>query len=119
MRQKGLSAREVERKSGEAITDAYVMQIVNGSPANLSIVKAQALAEGLGVDEDELFKIARGVPPKSKVAESHEPWSATVLVKAMKTIADSPELTKAVRILLTLTPQKLRRLLKIIEREAK
>lgn len=119
IRQKGLSSREVERRSAGAITDGYVMQIVKGSTANLSIVKAQALAAGLGVDEDELFKVARGISPKGKAAQIHEPWPGPVLVKAMDRIVASPEITKAVKLLLTLTPQKLRRLLKVIEREAK
>lgn len=106
MRQNSLSARDVERRSGKAITDAYVTHIVKGNAANLSIVKAQALAVGLGVDEDELFRVARGVPMKPKTAVMDAPISA-------------PEITKAVQLLLALSPQKLRRLLKIIEREAK
>lgn len=106
MRQNGLSARDVERRSGNGITDAYVTHIVKGSAENLSIVKAQALAVGLGVDEDELFRIARGVAAKPKGATVNEPVSA-------------PEITKAVQLLLTLPPQKLRRLLKVIEKEAK
>lgn len=119
MRQTGLSAREVERRSAGSITDAYVMQIVKGSTGNLSIAKAQALAAGLGVDEDELFKIARGIPPKAKAAIIQEPWSALTLAKAVERIVDNPEIARAVQLLLSLTPQKLRRLLKIIEREAK
>lgn len=106
MRENGLSARDVERRSGKAITDAYVTRIVKGDSVNLSIVKAQALAVGLGVDEDELFGIARGVPMKRKAAMVDQPISA-------------PEITKAVQLLLALSPQKLRRLLKIIERETK
>ena len=120
MRQEGLSAREVERRSGRAITDAYVMQIVNGSTANLSIVKAQALAKGLGVDEDELFRIARGVTAKSRVTgKIQEPWSARALAKAIEGIVANPEVAGAVQLLLSLPPQKLRRLVKIIEREGK
>lgn len=106
MRQNGLSARDVERRSNGGITDAYVTHVVRGTAANLSIVKAQALAMGLGVDEDELFRIARGVPVKPKGATVNEPVSA-------------PEIAKAVQLLLTLPPQKLRRLLKVIEKEAK
>jgi transcriptional regulator with XRE-family HTH domain len=119
MRQKGLSAREVERRSARAITDAYVMQIVKGSTTNLSISKAQALATGLGADEDELFRVARGIPPKRKSATLQEPWSAAALVKAIDRIAGSPEISRAVQLLLALTPQKLRLLLKILEREAR
>ena|SRR6185369_13493588 len=106
MRENGLSARDVERRSGNGITDAYVTHVVKGTAANLSIVKAQALAVGLGVDEDELFSVARGVAMKRKAAMTNEPVSV-------------PEITRAVQLLLALSPQKLRRLLKIIEREAK
>src|SRR5579864_3962998 len=61
MYERRLTVREVERQSGGRIDQSYVSRIAQGIYTNLTVEKAQALAAGLDVDEDELFKIARGV----------------------------------------------------------
>lgn len=58
--EKGLSTLEVERNSGNQITDGYVSQIENSYVKNVSPQKLQALAKGLGVSEEEIFAVARG-----------------------------------------------------------
>jgi transcriptional regulator with XRE-family HTH domain len=116
MKGRGLNPRDVEARSGKTIADAYVTKIMKGTATNPSILKLKSLAVGLGVDEDEVFKVARRLPIKAK-ATVGEPWPAPVLIKAMDRIVSSPEITKAVKHLLTLAPEKLKRLLKIIERE--
>src|SRR5919107_5307455 len=58
--EKGLSTLDVERNSGNRITDGYVSQIENGYVKNVSPEKLQALARGLAVSEDEIFAVARG-----------------------------------------------------------
>lgn len=118
MKAQGLTPRDVEARSGKTIADAYVTKIMKGTAANPSDAKLKSLAVGLGVDEDEVFKVARELPIKARAIVA-EPWPAPVLIKAMDRIVSSPEITKAVKLLLTLTPDKLRRLLKIIEREGK
>jgi transcriptional regulator with XRE-family HTH domain len=62
--EKNLSASDVERASGGRISDAYVLRIENGQVANVSPEKLDALADGLGVSADEIYRIARGLPPE-------------------------------------------------------
>jgi transcriptional regulator with XRE-family HTH domain len=61
--EKGLSTLDVERNSGNQITDGYVSQIENDYVKNVSLQKLKALAKGLGVPEDELLTVARGKSP--------------------------------------------------------
>jgi len=58
--EKRLSTVDVERQSGNRISDSYVTRIENGYVKNVSPEKLQALAKGLGVTEDEIFAIVRG-----------------------------------------------------------
>jgi transcriptional regulator with XRE-family HTH domain len=61
MSDKGLSTYDVERKSGNEINQSYVNKIKNGLIENPSPDKIAALAKGLGIPEEELFNIVRGV----------------------------------------------------------
>ena len=60
MREKGIKPGDVQRKSKGGVSDSYVGNILAGHSSNLTVDKLKALAVGLGVDEDELFDIARG-----------------------------------------------------------
>jgi transcriptional regulator with XRE-family HTH domain len=63
--EKGLSARDVQRNSGGRISDAYVLRIEYGQITNVSPEKLDALADGLGISADEVYRIARGLPPET------------------------------------------------------
>jgi transcriptional regulator with XRE-family HTH domain len=115
MKERGLRPKDVEKQSGGDIVDAYVIKIVNGKTKFPSVVKLQALAKGLGVDEDELFKVARGIPLKGKHSRGGEPWPGPVLLKAMERIVASPELTQIVKALLETKPAKIRAIQKVLE----
>jgi len=115
MKERGLNPKDVERRSGGKIVDAYVTKIARGSTKYPSVVKLQALAEGLGVDEEELFRVASGAPLKGK--KGGELWPGPVLVKAMERIITSPELSRAVQTLLSLKPAKLKVIVALIESE--
>ena len=68
--EKHLSAGDVERNSGGRISDAYVLRIENGQVANVSPEKLDALADGLGIPADEIYRVARGLPqekPKDRL----------------------------------------------------
>jgi transcriptional regulator with XRE-family HTH domain len=71
--EKGLSLQDVERRAHKRITSGYVSRVENGQSFNLTVDRLQALALGLGVDEDNIFAVARGVPakfqPKNKALE--------------------------------------------------
>ncbi len=115
MDERGLKPIDVEVRSNKQIADAYVVRIMKGQAKTPSAVKLQALAVGLGVDGDDLFRVARGVPIKGK--SQAEPWPGPVLVKAMQRIVASPELTRAVQLLLKASPEKIKRFIKILEKE--
>ena len=61
---KGMETSEVQeraRRLGWEIHQSYVSRIVSGKAGHLTVPKLQALAAGLGVSEDEIFAIARGI----------------------------------------------------------
>jgi transcriptional regulator with XRE-family HTH domain len=55
-----VSAKEVARRSGGQISEAYVWRIENGLSKNPTPKMLRALARGLQVSEEEVFIIARG-----------------------------------------------------------
>lgn len=59
-REKGLSLKDVVRRSEGRISNGYVSQIENRYYINPTRDKLIALAKGLGVSEDEIFAVARG-----------------------------------------------------------
>jgi transcriptional regulator with XRE-family HTH domain len=61
VKERGLKHHEVRQMSGGKITDGYVRGIMTGKAKNPSVDKLKALARGLGVSEDEIFRVARGV----------------------------------------------------------
>ncbi|MEW6207665.1 MAG: helix-turn-helix transcriptional regulator [Acidobacteriota bacterium] len=55
--ERGLSFKDVEMRSGERISHSYVHQIASGQTKNLTVEKIRGLAAGLGVTEEEVFKV--------------------------------------------------------------
>ena len=108
IKEKHLNAKEVERRSNKKITDSYVQNIINGTAKNLTIEKLQALAVGLAVDEEEIFKIARGQNVKMEI----EPWPINVLLDSMREVVNNPDLTKLFKFLLEQKPTKIKAILK-------
>lgn len=117
MDEKDLKPKDVEVRSGNKIDAAYVFKIRKGNFKYPSVVKLQGLAEGLGVDEDELFKVARGIPIQESGKRGGDPWPSNLLIRAMERITSSPELTRAVKTLLAMKPARLKALLKQLEKE--
>ena len=64
MIEKRLKPEEVKKLSGGEITDGYIRIIVAERAKNPSVKKLQALARGLNVNEEQLFRVARGLPPE-------------------------------------------------------
>ena len=69
MDEKDLTPAQVSRMAGGEITGAYVRGLAGGSSSNPSVSKLKALARGLDVDEDNLFRIARGLSPDKDKSE--------------------------------------------------
>jgi transcriptional regulator with XRE-family HTH domain len=73
IKEKELTHQEVRRLARGKITDGYVRGIMTGKATNVSVDKLKALACGLGVSEDEIFRVARGVPSENdSKAQEHE-----------------------------------------------
>jgi len=62
MAAKGFSYRDIEERSQGRISYGYVNSLVQGHYKNPSVEKVKALAKGLGVPEETLNKIVRGIP---------------------------------------------------------
>ena len=110
MGEKHLNAKEVERRSKKQITDSYVLNIINGTAKNLTVEKLQALAIGLGVDEEEVFRIARGQSIKREI----EPWPTNVLLDTMREVVNNPDLTNIVKGLVK-RPNKIKAVMKLLD----
>src|SRR5262249_2424768 len=70
--EKGLSLKAVARRSRGKISDAYVSKIENGKYQSIGTPILKALAQGLGVTEEEIISKAFGNDQvdSKKVAES-------------------------------------------------
>ena len=90
-RQKGLSLRQIEDNCGKKLTASYIGRIAKGKYQNLSMETVAALAEGLGVDLQEIFVVAYGKQPSQ--AES----SLLEFADAVQKLAMYPELIDVVR----------------------
>src|SRR3982751_5503885 len=59
--EKDFSLTDVERNSGGEISSSYISHIETGRVANVSPDKLDALAKGLKVSADEIYRVARGL----------------------------------------------------------
>jgi transcriptional regulator with XRE-family HTH domain len=93
MRAKRLSLRDVQRQSGGRITQGYVGSIVQHANTNLTVEKLKALADGLDVDEEEVFRVARGL---TRSLQRNEPSAAQAdtlrVIDLMRNVVLEPEL---------------------------
>ena len=114
--EKRLSFRDVQRASGGGITQGYVGAIVNGRYVNPSVEKLKALAEGLGENEETVFRVARGLAPGSEesAAATGGGLQPLALVDLMHRIVSDPELTNLVQELAELPPHARQVLLKVV-----
>jgi transcriptional regulator with XRE-family HTH domain len=62
MSEKGLTHRQVVINSRGGLSPTYVNDIVQGKISSPTVYKLQLLAKGLGVVEEEIFRVARGMP---------------------------------------------------------
>ena len=91
LKEKHLTLRDVQVMSGWKITDAYVGSIIRGRANNPSVEKLQALARGLGVDENEIFRVARGMTGGGSVANREgNPWNSLMIVRMMEQVVSQP-----------------------------
>jgi transcriptional regulator with XRE-family HTH domain len=119
LEQKQLTMRDVEVRSQGGIADAYVANILKGLSRNPSVDKLKALAVGLGEPEDDVFKVARGLPLGDTQGRGGEPWPGNVLVNAMQRVVSSPELTSLLQALLQMSAKELKAVTQFIEKKSR
>lgn len=71
MAEKSLSLSDVQKRSRGKISFGYVNDLVNEKSLNPTVAKLQALALGLGVPEETIFRIARGLPIEPEENATH------------------------------------------------
>jgi transcriptional regulator with XRE-family HTH domain len=114
LKEKRLSRRDVQVMSGWKITDAYVGSIINGRARNLSVEKLQALARGLGVDEDEIFRVARGAVDSGPVDNrARDPWHSVRFLRLMERVVSDPDIKEILDIVVELSEEDRAIVLKI------
>ncbi len=117
MKLKGLSQKDVQRMSGGRITDGYVASIAVGRACNPSVDKIRALADGLGVDVDELFHVASGLPRDPKVRDKgSDALDPLVILDTVREALVTPDVTLILREVVHLSNEERASLLAFIER---
>jgi transcriptional regulator with XRE-family HTH domain len=114
MKLKGLTQNDVERMSGGRITDGYVASITTNRATNLSVEKLVALADGLGVEADELFHVARGLPDDERTT-NYTTDALKILETVQKAVA-SPEVNEILDEAVRMSPEQRRQLLESMKR---
>lgn len=115
MKLKGLTQKDVQRMSGGRITDGYVASITTGRAKNLSVDKLKALADGLGVDADALFRVACGRLEGLEVSGSGGPDVLMILETVQKAVM-SPDVTEILEEVVRMRTEERSALLKSIKR---
>ncbi len=102
IKEKDLTHQEVRKLARGKITDGYVRGIMTGKARNPSVDKLKALARGLGVSEDEIFRVARGLPQdadsKSQEQESNYRLIVNLMSASLKNKTLSELLLEASRL---------------------
>ena len=119
MKLRGLTQKDVERMSGGRITAAYVGSITTGRAGNPSVDKIKALAAGLGVDVDDLFHVACGLPEElSGQPESIRAQAALMILETVQKAVMSPEVTEILHEVVHLSPEEKADLLRSVKKLA-
>lgn len=114
IKEKGLSVAEVVRRSGDQIKDSYIFDILKGRTKTIGVEKLNALAQGLGVDGVELYKLASG---ENIPYTQEDPWPGLLLSQTIQTIVQDPDLTQIVKALIHSKPAKRKAVKKVLEIE--
>jgi transcriptional regulator with XRE-family HTH domain len=108
MAQKGLSARDIERKTGKKVDNSYVVKIIKGKIPNPSIKAILSLAEGLEVNPHEILTVISGQPPQG---ERRDTPDAMAIVDVMQKLVMNPELIEVAQAWMGLFPEDKERMM--------
>ena len=115
MKLKGLTQKDVQKMSGGRITDGYVASITTGRAKNLSVDKLMALADGLGVDTDELFHVACGVKGLDDNGKSPPQPDSLMILETVQQAVMSPTVTQILHEVVRLSSEERAGLLSFIK----
>jgi transcriptional regulator with XRE-family HTH domain len=119
MKLKGLTQKDVEQMSDGRITGAYVGSITTGRAGNPSVEKIKALAAGLGVDVDDLFHVACGLPEElDGQPEANRAQDALMILETVQKAVMSPEVIEILHEVVRLSPEERADLLMSVRRVA-
>ena len=110
MQEKGLTGKDIERRSNGKITDSTISNIRTGRNLNLSLDKIHALATGLDVPPVEVFLAASGQTVERE-------FTATRLAFIIQKIVNNSELFRLVEALVNQKPAKIKQLSKSLKVE--
>jgi transcriptional regulator with XRE-family HTH domain len=116
MKLKGLTQKDVQRLAGGRITDGYVASITTGRARNLSVDKIAALAEGLGVDTDELFHVACGTTVELDESRNRPALDPLMILETVQKAVASPDVIEILDRVVRLSPEERRVFLKSLKR---
>ena len=116
MKLKGLTQKDVQKMSGGRITDGYVASITTGRAKNLSVDKLMALADGLGVDTDELFHVASGLEDPDDSGNSRNAPDSLMILETVQQAVMSPAVTQILHEVVRLSAEERAGLLVFIKR---
>ena len=117
MKLKGLTQKDVQRLAGGKITDGYVASITTGRADNLSVEKLMALADGLGVDLDDLFHVASGRPDKvDQGQKSRVATDPLMILDIVQKVVANPDVTQILDEVVRLSSEERASLLGFIKR---
>jgi len=116
MKLKGLTQKDVQRMSGMRITDGYVASITTGRASNLSVDKLNALADGLGVEADELFHVASGQTLNDSGKSRGSAPDTLMILETVQMAVMSPAVTEILHEVVRLSPDERAGLLGFIRR---
>jgi transcriptional regulator with XRE-family HTH domain len=108
MKQKRMSARDIERNCGKKIDNSYISKIINGAVTNLTANAIIALAQGLEVNPHELFTVVSGHDAQP---DEETKLDSFLLVDMMQQIVMNPELMEVLQVWVRLLPEDRARIL--------
>ena len=107
VREKNLTLREVQQKSGGKIDESYVSRIMTGNVTNITLDKLVALARGIGEDSHTLFTAYYGRLPRSDSGPKDVfELDVPEFVSLMQKMSANPDLIEIMRESVHLRPEE-------------
>jgi transcriptional regulator with XRE-family HTH domain len=111
MKEKGLSASDIEKRSGKMVTDGHVAYVLAGKAKNPTLKVLLGLAKGLEVDPVEVFKAAASIHQELL----QQVWTPHTLIQTMEKAVDNEELGRIFQSLSKQKAAKLKAVKKVLE----